>query len=68
MVGCYFRVIPRCMPMNACGMPPMEASGQKQSSTWWPLGEPGIARNELQASLVEGVRERGVGSAVGLAT
>ena len=29
----HFSLISRYMPMNACGMPPMEASGQKQSMT-----------------------------------
>ena len=29
----YFKVMARCMPMNACGMPPIFASGQKQSIT-----------------------------------
>ena len=29
----YFKVMARCMPMRACGMPPIFASGQKQSIT-----------------------------------
>ena len=29
----YFKVMARCMPMKTCGMPPIFASGQKQSIT-----------------------------------